>query len=171
MIYSMFIMRWTIWRVLFCKQLWHPLEKITYDACFWSQFLHFSKRKKLAWFILFATTFSPLELTLFNLIFVLLAIWCFLSSHTSSYLNLSRNENNSFLRFFFFCGFPTHFTTTISKTTTLSNEKKFNQRNSKSTNPNFVGCKTSSFLPFKCYNLAIYVVNFLKKIPHITLIV
>jgi hypothetical protein len=32
------------------------------------------------WFRLFATTFSPLGLTLFNLIFVLLAIYFFLSS-------------------------------------------------------------------------------------------
>jgi hypothetical protein len=34
----------------------------------------FFKKRKLAWFELFATTFSPLALTLFNLIFVLLAI-------------------------------------------------------------------------------------------------
>jgi hypothetical protein len=32
------------------------------------------QKKKVAWFRLFATTFSPLGLTLFNLIFVLLAV-------------------------------------------------------------------------------------------------
>jgi hypothetical protein len=34
----------------------------------------FQKKEKLAWFRLFATTFSPLGLALFNLIFMLLAI-------------------------------------------------------------------------------------------------
>jgi hypothetical protein len=46
------------------------------------------RKKELVWFRLFATTFSPLGLTLFNLIFVLLAIEFFLSSHTSSYLKI-----------------------------------------------------------------------------------
>jgi hypothetical protein len=57
----------------------------------------------------------------------------------------------------------THFTTITSKTSTLNNEKKSNQGNSKSADPDFVGCKKGSFLHFKCYNLAIYVVNFFEK--------
>jgi hypothetical protein len=34
----------------------------------------FPKKKEFEWFKLFSTTFSPLGLTLFNLIFVLLSI-------------------------------------------------------------------------------------------------
>jgi hypothetical protein len=41
---------------------------------FFKSILTFFKKKKLAWFRLFATTFSPLGLTLFNLKIVLLAI-------------------------------------------------------------------------------------------------
>jgi hypothetical protein len=63
---------------------------------------------------------------------------------------------------FFFHGFSTHFTTIISNTSTLNNEKQFNQGNSKSVDIDIAGCKKSSFLHFKCYNLAIYVVNFLE---------
>jgi hypothetical protein len=51
----------------------------------------------------------------------------------------------------------------ISETSTLSNEKKFNQGNSKSANLDFAGCKNNSFVHFKCYNLAIYVINFFEK--------
>jgi hypothetical protein len=63
---------------------------------------------------------------------------------------------------FFFCGFLTHFTTIKSKTSTLNNEKKINQGNSKSVDPDFAGCKKGSFLHLKCYNLVIYVVNFFE---------
>jgi hypothetical protein len=76
-----------------------------------------------------------------------------------------------FLEFLFFHGFSTHFTTIISKISTLSNEKKFNQGNSKSDDPDFVEYKISSFFHFKCYNLAIYVVSFCEKNSHITLTV
>jgi hypothetical protein len=67
------------------------------------------------------------------------------------------------LNFSFFHGFLTHFTTITSKTSILSNKKEFNQGNSKSADHDFVGCKKGSFLHFKCYNLAIYVVNFFEK--------
>jgi hypothetical protein len=59
----------------------------------------------------------------------------------------------------------THFTKITSKTSTLNNEKEINQGNLKSVNLDFAGCKKGSFLHFKCYNLAIYVVNFFEKIP------
>jgi hypothetical protein len=41
--------------------------------------------------------------------------------------------------------------------------KKFNLGNSKSIEPASAGCKNNSFLHFKCYNLAIHVVNFFEK--------
>jgi hypothetical protein len=57
----------------------------------------------------------------------------------------------------------THFTTITSKPSTLNNEKKIYQGNSKSADPDFAGCKKGSFLYFKCNNLAIYVVNIFEK--------
>jgi hypothetical protein len=45
----------------------------------------------------------------------------------------------------------------------LSNKKKINQGNSKSADPDFAGCKNNSFIHFKCYNLAIYVIKFFEK--------
>jgi hypothetical protein len=68
------------------------------------------------------------------------------------------------IEIFFSYGFSTHFITIISKTSTLNNEKKINQSNSKSDDPDFAWCKKSSFLHFKCYILQFYVVNFFEKI-------
>jgi hypothetical protein len=31
--------------LLFFRQLWHLIEKITYDVCFWTQFSRFSKKQ------------------------------------------------------------------------------------------------------------------------------
>jgi hypothetical protein len=53
----------------------------------------------------------------------------------------------------------THFTTITSKTSILNNEKELNQGNSKFVDNDFTRCKKGSFLHFKSYNLAIYVVK------------
>jgi hypothetical protein len=50
------------------------LRKKNIRCLFLKSILIFFKKLELAWFRLFATTFSPLRLKLFNLIFVLLAI-------------------------------------------------------------------------------------------------
>jgi hypothetical protein len=52
----------------------------------------------------------------------------------------------------------------ISKLVTSTNRKNSNQRNLKSTDPNFAGCKNSYFLYFYCYNATIYVVSLYKRI-------
>jgi hypothetical protein len=58
----------------------------------------------------------------------------------------------------------THFTTITSKTSILNNEKELNQGNSKFVDNDFARCKKGSFLHFKSYNLAIYVVKVFEKI-------
>jgi hypothetical protein len=104
--------RWIIWRVWFCRQWWHK------NNIWWSylnSFLKKFKNWKLAWFKLFATTFSPLGLTLFNLIFVISNVLFPFITFLFILEDLLRNENNSFLRDFYvyliFCGFSTQFTT------------------------------------------------------------
>jgi hypothetical protein len=56
----------------------------------------FQKEKELAWFRLFATTFSPLGLKLFNLIFVISNLVFPFITYLFLLKDLSRNENNSF---------------------------------------------------------------------------
>jgi hypothetical protein len=73
--------------------------------------------------------------------------------------------------FFSFGGFLTHFATITSKTSTLNNEKKNYQGNSKSADPDFAGCKKGSFRHFNAIILQSMWSTFLKKIPHINLIV
>jgi hypothetical protein len=70
---------------------------------------------------------------------------------------------NIFGVFFFFCGFSTQFPSTISKASSLCSANLFKPRGFKVCRPCFAWCKKSFFLHFKCYNLAIYVVNFLLK--------
>jgi hypothetical protein len=64
--------------------------------------------------------------------------------------------------FYLFYGFSTQFPNTISKDSTLCGTKVLIQENSKFADPIFTCCKKSSFLYFKRYNLAIYVVNFFR---------
>jgi hypothetical protein len=56
-----------------------------------------------------------------------------------------RNEINTFFRFYFLQGLSTRVTSIILKTKTLSTETKFNEMNSKSTDPDFGGYKKELF--------------------------
>jgi hypothetical protein len=161
-------MRWIIWGVLFCGQLWHPLEKITYTGWFWTQIWHFSKKK--GW--------NGLDCLLQHFYHwdwhysILYLCYCNLVSPFITYLfllkDLVRNKNNSsslfyFLLFpFFFCGFSTQFTTIISKNSKLSNEKKKLREFIVSWSC-LARCIKNSFLHFKCYNLAIYEVKYFEN--------
>jgi hypothetical protein len=67
-------------------------------------------------------------------------------------------KKKDFIELLFFYGFSTQFPKTISKASTLHSTKVLSQENSKLLKL-FGGCKKNSFLHFKRYNLAIYVVS------------
>jgi hypothetical protein len=75
------------------------------------------------------------------------------------------------MEFLFFNGFSTQFPNMISKALTLYSTKVSSQENSKFVEPILEVVNEKFFLHFKCYNFAIYVVNFFETFPHIILIV
>jgi hypothetical protein len=122
MIYSMFISEVNNMRSFILRAIMTSLGKNNIWCLFLKSILTFFKKKKLMWFRWFATTFyhwnwhySILYLR-YYLVFPFITYLFLLKDHL-------RNENNTLLRFYFFHGFSTHFTTIISKAYTLSNEK------------------------------------------------
>jgi hypothetical protein len=75
------------------------------------------------------------------------------------------------LRFIFFGGFLTHFTTITSKTSILNNEKKFTKGIQSLLTLILQGAKKALFFTLNAIILQSMWSTFLKKIPHITLIV
>jgi hypothetical protein len=115
---------WIVWGVLLYWQSWHFPEKIRYDAYFLTQFSFFPKKKKsLMWFRLFATTSSPFGIDTIQSYICVISNSIFLFvTHLFLLKDFLRNENNSYLRFCFFCKFSTQFSTITSKPSILSNE-------------------------------------------------
>jgi hypothetical protein len=80
-----------------------------------------------------------------------------------------KKENKYFLKFYFFGGFLTQFSQKISKASTLCSIEVLSQEDSKFFDLDLHNVKRSFSLHFKCYNLTIYVVNYVEKIPHISI--
>jgi hypothetical protein len=65
--------RWTIWEFFF-GHLWHLLERITHDFCFWTKIFTILEFFFLTLTKLLTTTLLPFGLTYFNSMLALLAI-------------------------------------------------------------------------------------------------
>ena len=84
---------------------------------------------------LLAATLSPLGLTYFNSMLALLAIKYFpIITYLFLLDDLLKNENKTFLSFYFYCRFSTQFPNTRSKPSSLCSAKILSQEDSKFAN-------------------------------------
>jgi hypothetical protein len=86
---------------------------------------------------LFTTKLSPLGLTFFNSMLLMLRIYVFSFYHISHFLlnGPLKDENNDFLGFNLFYGFSTQYVSIISKASTLCSATVLSQED-----PKFVDC-------------------------------
>jgi hypothetical protein len=100
-----------------------PRKNKIWCLFFNSIFIFSQKKKSLMWFRLFATTSSPFGIDTIQSYICVISNSIFLFvTHLFLLKDFLRNENNSYLRFCFFCKFSTQFSTITSKPSILSNE-------------------------------------------------